>query len=262
MVLIFILGTIIGSFLNVVIFRLPKGEKLGGRSHCPNCGKVLGPKELVPLFSLLFQRAKCSGCGNKISWQYFSVELITGLLFAVTYFLFPLSTILDYIFLIKALVIISVLIVVFVIDLKYYLILDKVTFWAFGLVGLLNIVIDIYSKNPFFSFNSYFISGIFAAVAASLPFFIIWFISKGKWMGFGDVKFALFLGFAFGLPLVFVSIFLAVILGGVVSIILLLFKVKSLKSQIPFGIFLSLSGVLTLYFGSEILFWYLAFLGF
>jgi len=261
-ILIFILGTIIGSFLNVVIFRLPKEEKLGGRSSCPNCGRVLSPRELVPLFSFLFQGAKCRGCGNKISPQYFFVELATGLLFVFTYFLFPLETVLDYIFIVKALFAICIFVVVFVVDLKYFLILDKVTFWALGLVGLLNIVIDIYLKNPFFSGNSYFVTGIIAAIVGSLPFFIIWFISKGKWMGFGDVKIALFLGFVFGLPLVFVNIFLAVILGGFVSIIFLLFKIKSLKSQIPLGVFLSLSGVITIYFGQEMLAWYLALLGF
>jgi len=259
---LFIFGSLIGSFLNVVILRLPKGEKLTGRSHCPNCGHELSPLELLPIFSFLFLKGKCSSCSVKISWRYFIIEVITGLLFALSWWLLKPETGLEFVILFRNLFVISALIVVFVVDLEHYLILDSVTFFSLAVVVLLNIVIDLTSNTKLLSLHGHLLGGIIGAILAALPFYLLWFVSKGRWMGFGDVKLALLLGAIFGSPVVFVNLILAVFLGTLASVFLLALKSKTLKSQIPFGTFLSLAAVVTLYWGERLLRWYLSLLGF
>ena len=258
----FIYGACIGSFLNVVILRLPEGKRLNGRSHCPGCGHNLAWWELLPLLSFLALKGKCSSCGKKISSQYFIIELLTAALFMLSLmYLRPASPAI-YILLLKYWLSISVLIVVFLVDFRHYLILDGVIFPGMVGAAVLNLVLDIVLRVPFLSVHSNFFGGIVGALAASSPFFLLWYFSRGRFMGFGDVKLALLLGLILGYPQVLVCLFLAVILGGAVSVVLLLATNKTLKSQIPFGTFLSLAAIFCLFYGGSLLHWYLAILGF
>lgn len=255
-------GSIIGSFLNVVILRLPNEEKLQGRSHCFNCKKTLGYLDLFPIFSYLFLGGRCRYCKTKISVRYITIELLTGLLFALAvYFLKPL-VILDYILLLKFLIAISALLVIFVVDLENFIILDSVLIFVAISVSVLNLILDIFTGVGLFNIYSNFFGGLLAAVIAWLPFFMLWYISKGKWMGFGDVKLALVLGIILGFPNIFVGLMLSVLLGGFVSVLLLTFTSKTLQTKLPFGTFLSIGTILALFYGNSILNWYLAFLGF
>lgn len=248
----FVFGTLIGSFLNVAIWRLPRGEKLGGRSACPRCGRVLGSKELIPVISFVWQNGKCRGCRDRISPRYPIIEILTGLLFAYTTWVFIPYLLVDYIWLLRALYIVSLCITIFVIDYEHYLILDRVIYPAYVLVLILNIIHS-YATGTLQTMDGLFISGLLGALLGFAPFWAIWYLSKGKWMGFGDVKFAALIGLMMGVNRLPVAIFLGVFVGTIVSIILLLMGKKKMASAVPFGTFLAVGTMLALWWGPQIL---------
>ncbi|MBI5529876.1 MAG: prepilin peptidase [Candidatus Doudnabacteria bacterium] len=258
----FIFGSAIGSFLNVLTLRLPEEESLGGRSHCPSCKHILSSSDLVPLFSFLWLRGKCRYCKTKISARYFMVELATALLFAWVYAALLPESIFGIVILIRYWFVAAVFVSVFVIDLEHFVILDKMVLLSSIVVASINIILSIIAGSSVFSINGLFISGLVGAVAGFLPFYALWFVSKGKWLGFGDVKFALLLGLILGWPQIYVGYFFAIMIGGFVSSILLIFTKKSLKSRLPFGTFLTVGAFLAMLYGPLFLKWYLAFLGF
>ncbi len=243
--IIFILGLLIGSFLNVVICRLKiKQTILFNRSYCPKCGNVLKWHDLIPLFSFLIQKGKCRYCGKKISWQYPLVELATGLLFVLVFYkFFP-----DYLNLTYHLIIVSFLIIVFVYDLKHYLILDKIVFPAAVIVFIYQII------------NGNYFNPLLAAISASGFFLSLVLFSKGKWMGLGDVKFAFFMGLFLGWPNILLALLLSFVSGAIIGIVLISFGKKGIKSEIPFGPFLVGATVLTMFYGGDIIRMYLGFL--
>lgn len=257
----FILGSCIGSFLNVVNMRLVKEQSLGGRSHCFGCHKTLQFLDLVPIFSFIFLQGRCRYCKNPISSRYFISEIFMGFLFLFGVSIFPISNLSEIVNLLKYFVVISGLFVVFVIDFEHFLIYDIVLYITGGLILFLNLVLDIFSGN-LFTFNSIVLNSLVAGFFAWLPFYSLWFFSKGRWMGYGDVKLAFLLGVILGYPNIFVGLFLAFILGGLVSIVLLLFFDKKMHSRIPFGTFLSIGTVIAMLYGEKLLKMYLFYLGF
>jgi leader peptidase (prepilin peptidase) / N-methyltransferase len=261
-ILTFCFGAVIGSFLNVVILRLPKEQTLTGRSHCPVCGHTLGLFDLVPIFSFLFLRGRCHYCKTKISWRYFILETLTGLLFVLAYLKTQPLNLPEVLILLKFLIVIATLVVVFVVDLEHFLILDSVVFPVSLIILLMNLSIDYFSKTPILSMHSNLVSGLLGAAFLWLLFFLVWYFSKGQWLGFGDVKLAVLLGLILGWPLIFVGFMLAVISGGIISTCLLIFSGKTLKTQIPFGTFLAFGTILAMFYGEKLLSWYLAILGF
>lgn len=255
-----------GSFLNVVILRLKKNESITKkRSHCLFCKRKLTWRELIPVISFLFQKGKCFGCGKKIPWQYPLVEFFTGLLFLIGFIYSApglpageaggliLSWQFPYIIYNLFLwIIFCFLIVIFVYDLKYYLVADQIIYPAI----IISLLFDIYlwvSSGQL----SVLISSLIASLIAGGFFLIIILISKGKWMGMGDVKIGILMGLILNVPQIFVALFLAFMIGAIVSIILLILKKKNLKSEIPFGPFLVSATLLTLFFGGPLLNWYL-----
>jgi len=239
--LIFIFGLAIGSFLNVVIFRLGTNESiLVGRSHCPKCGAILKWYDLIPALSFLIQKGKCRYCEKKISFQYPIVEIITGFLFVLILSKFGLDSLITY----YLLLISCFLIVIFVYDLKNYLILDKIVFPAIIIVLFYQILMGNF-LNPFLS-----------ALLASGFFLSLVLISKGKWMGMGDVKFAILMGLILGWPNILLALFLSFFSGAIIGIVLILFGKKGLKSQIPFGPFLVGSTILIMLYGEYLNIWY------
>ncbi len=266
--LVFIFGTAVGSFLNVVILRLPAGARLTGRSHCASCGHVLGFLDLFPILSFIFLRGKCRYCPSRISSRYIIIEAAVGILFALAFLFISPYDAAGVLTLVKFLLLISVCVVTFVVDLEHYVILENLVLSAAVAGLLINLSLDLAGGQKIFSISSLFVAGLAGAVLGALPIYILWYASKfklgetGRWMGFGDVELMVFLGAVTGFPMVGIVLFIGVLMGGAVSVFLLLSGKKNLKSQVPFGTFLVPAAIVTMFYGERLLSWYLAILGF
>jgi len=249
--IVFIFGTFIGSFLNCVIYRIENNLSfLKGRSFCPHCKHKLGFFDLFPIFSFIFLKAKCRYCGKKISIQYPLIEIITGLLFLLIFVYFQFSTI-NFLYL---LIVSSLLLILFVYDLKHYIIPDKVIYLLIGITFFYQLIYNFQVIN--FNFWPF----LFSAFGAAGFFFLIWFFSKGKCMGFGDVNLTFFMGLFLGWPNILVALFSAFFIGAIIGIGLIVSGKKKLKSQVPFGPFLITGTFLALFWGQNLINWYLDFL--
>lgn len=236
----FIFGLIIGSFLNVVVYRLNVAESLLGRSHCPHCKKKIRWYDNIPLLSFLVLSAKCRDCNGKISWQYPLVELFTGIVFALfgNYFFIavdPQSWITVFYFLVLS----SLLLIIFVYDLKYMEI-PMIVFWvALGWVIAYCLFSDWMNFSPQVGiWNLSIFSGLIGGFLAFLFFFILVSVSKERWMGMGDAYLAFLAGLIVGFPKIIITLTLAFFIGSIFSVILLAMKKKTMKSQVPFAPFL------------------------
>jgi leader peptidase (prepilin peptidase) / N-methyltransferase len=258
-IIIFIIGTAIGSFLNVVILRLPQEKSIvKERSSCMDCKTKLKPYDMIPIVSFFVLRGKCRSCREKISWQYPLIEFVTGLLFVFVAYYYHLGTTLVDPFAIRDLVFVCALIVIFVTDLKHFLIFDAVTIplaiFAFGF----NLYLYATSSN-FWMICLYL---IIAMVVGAGFFYLQYFLSKGKWIGFGDVKMGLMMGAMLSWPKILAALFVAYIVGALYGIIILILRKGKMKTQVPFGVFLSLATLITLFYGGQLLNWYLSYLNF
>ena len=251
-VFIIILGLLIGSFLNVVIFRLHRQESfVKGPSKCLFCGHRLYTKDLVPVFSYIFLKGRCRYCQHRFSKQYPLVELDTALTFVLVFYsivtslnILYLST-KDILHILNWWVISSFLIVIFVYDLKYYLILDIVIWPA---------VVFVFIANIFLGFS--ILNLLIGLVIGGGFFYLQYAISKGKWIGGGDILLGILMGIILGWPMILTALFIAYVLGGFVAVILLLFNKKKWSSKIPFGTFLSLATFITMLYGEVLYNWY------
>ncbi len=278
----FIFGAIIGSFLNVVLYRFNTGKGLGGRSKCSSCKRTLDARDLFPIVSWIALRGKCRTCESKISPQYVLVEIFTAVLFLFVYLknasildtsplIFAVSTIIS-------LVIMSLLVLITVYDLKHKIIPDEFSY-AFAIIAFLQIFLNFnYAKSSIYlgiplssgGFIGYegvlmLLSGIFVA----FPFYFLWLVSSGRWMGLGDAKLALGIGWLLGIKYGFSAIVFAFWIGAVISLIVMggislmryisrktggrgflavkqIYSVK-FKSEIPFAPFLII-GLLIVFF--------------
>jgi leader peptidase (prepilin peptidase) / N-methyltransferase len=243
-IIFFIFGIVFGSFFNVIIDRLPENESiLKGRSHCDFCKKQLRWFELIPLFSFIFQMGKCLRCGKKLSFQYPLVEFITGLIFVYAFILGNdnLVLILAYI------VIFSSFIINFMVDLKYQILLDSMI-----CLTILGSIIRIFVLNPF---SSLWLPFLGAGLGAGGFFFILWFMTRGRGMGFGDVKLGFALGIFLGYPWVIYALYTAFLTGAFLGVILIMLGKKKLKSQVAFGPFLIVGSIIALQYGNILTGW-------
>lgn len=234
--------------MNCVIYRLEQGKSfLKGRSSCPHCKRQLSWQDLIPIFSFLFLKGRCRYCQKPISRQYPLVELFTGIIFVLVYYFLrsDLSGRSDL--LIFNLVISSFFIIIFVYDLKHYIIPDKVVFPAIGIAFVYDLL-----KSDFQWKSDFLIS----AVGASGFFFLIVLISRGKGMGIGDIKLAFLMGLFLGWPNIIAALFLAIFLGAIMGIGLIISGKKTLKSEVPFGPFLTIGAFLALFWGEKIMNFY------
>ena len=236
--IIIFLGLVVGSFLNCLIYRLEKNKSfLKGRSFCPLCHHKLEWKDLIPVLSFLFLKGKCRYCHKKISWQYPLVEIFTGLIFFLIFnFQLPIFNF----------VIAPFLIVIFVYDLKHRLIPDKIVYPAIA-ISFINIALDFSSA----------VNYLLAAFGAAAFFLIVVLLSRGKWMGVGDIKLAFLMGLVLGFPNILVALFMAFFAGAAIGILMIAFYGKSLKSEVPFGPFLAGGTLIAVFFGEAIADWYL-----
>lgn len=241
-----VLGIVTGSFLNVVILRVPREESiiLPG-SHCPQCQRALRPGELIPLVSFLLQRGRCRGCGRQIAWRYPAVELLTGFLFFLTAAVSlrvgiqPGQLFLNFVF-------VAVLIALSFIDWDTYLLPDVLTLPLLGL-GLLGALFLPGTPGGWESLLSALGAGsVFWGVAKMYP----------QGMGRGDVKLVAALGAFLGFPSIFMAIFIGSFLGVVAGSIHCFKRQKGFPRQIPFGPYLALGAFVTLLWGPQILTWY------
>ena len=252
-ILLFIFGLSIGSFINAAVFRLHEGKSVAlDRSRCPKCDHVLSWYELIPLLSFLIQYGRCRACKQKISWQYPLVELAAGLLFIFICYQFLGFNFLHVNFqLWYLLLVFSALLFIFVFDFKYYIIPNRVLYPLIATVLLHNLFV--------FSSTENFWRLLAIAPAAGF-FLILYLISRGTWIGFGDVKFGIFMGLFLGWPAVLAALFLSYLLGALVGGLLMFLGSKTLKSQVPFGPFLIAGTFIAFFYGEQMIEWYLTLL--
>jgi leader peptidase (prepilin peptidase)/N-methyltransferase len=239
----FLFGTCIGSFLNVCIFRLPNEKSIiFPASHCLQCGTELKPVDNIPIISFLLLGGKCRSCHTRISWQYPLVELLTGILFALTALRFGWQWDTAV-----ALILISASIVVSVIDLRIQIIPNVISLPGI-VIGLL---INLLPSSPLG-----FLNAVYGMLLGGGLFYLVALVSRGG-MGGGDVKLIAMFGAFLGWKKCLLTIFLGVLLGALVGVVLMLLKRKGRKDPIPFGPFLCIGALISVFYGREIIFWYL-----
>ena len=222
-VTLFILGLLVGSFLNVLIYRLPRGIGfVKGRSACPHCEKQIAWYDLMPVISFVLLHGRCRNCHAPISFQYPLIEIISGI-----FFVFAPSII--------ALILLEIFLVIAVIDYQHLIIPDSLVIIV-GLVGLFQL-------------------HLFTALASAGFFGILWLISNGRWIGFGDVKLAGALGLFFGFPATLLIIYIAIMVGGAVGLVLMATRRATMKTALPFGSLLCVSAGVYLFYGDAIRIW-------
>lgn len=247
----FIVGSAIGSFLNVVIDRSTRGESLGGRSYCDHCRATLGTLDLVPIISFVTLGAKCRYCKKPLSWQYPLVETITASLFLLAVYILAANGALDVKTLAFWLYLTSTMIVVAVVDFKFQLIPTTIVFAA-SLIALV--------YNYFTLSSSLFIDCVLAAFGAALFFLAIVVFTRGRGMGQGDIVLGFLIGIVLGIKATVLSLFLAFFSGALVSLLLIALGRKKFGQTVPFAPFLVLGFLASLFFSKQILDWYLGML--
>jgi len=238
---VFLVGLCVGSFLNVVLLRTRVGKSfVVGRSRCMACDVALGPAELVPVFSYVALRGRCRHCASPISAQYPLVEFFTGILFLSCYFQGG-----GWATFARDITFVAFLVIVFVYDLRYMEILDRFTLPAMAVALLFNVSLGM---NPR--------SLVIGAAAVGGFFLVQYAISRGRWIGAGDIRMGFLMGFMLGFQQGLIALFLAYFFGAFVGVMLIMFKKADGKTQIPFGTFLSAATVAALLFGDVISSWY------
>lgn len=284
--ILFLFGLGIGSFLNVLSLRYEPGGRIfarpsiGGRSHCRSCQRTLAWYELIPLLSFIIQLGRCRGCGGKISWQYPLVELISALAtvfipkflyqhysagsfailggsIAIFYLTVALWLVATYTFILMA-----------VIDFRHYLLPDQGNI-LLGIIGILIIKLKYFFPNFFsgrvsflgpyagvFGFSSLLIGAGLAVLSAIIIFGGIILLSRGRGMGLGDLKLAIPIALILGWPDVILAFASSFVIGAVISVLLIAFRGRSLKSVVPFGPFLIIGVFVIMFYGEPLARWY------
>lgn len=249
--LVLIFGLVWGSFLSVVINRIDNlGSVLVSRSHCPKCKKKLGVIDLFPLLSFIFLRGKCRHCKAKISLEYPLIELLSCFLVLAIYLKFSISF-----FSVMLFLSVSALLVASFLDARHM----EVDLWLF-IAGTIFGLIWFFSR---FGLNSgalvSLVSGILVAIILPLAFYLV---SRETWMGLGDILFALWTACILGFPGALAAIFIAFLSGAIFGIILLIIKGKISGIKVPFGPFIAFGAIVALFYGQQIVDFYLKLIGF
>ena len=259
--IIFITGLFIGSFLGVLVDRIPKKQNaIKGRSRCDKCKKELGILDLIPILSFVFLRGKCRYCHAKLSLSYPAIEICTGIMFVLTfYFVSSGFTIYDLRFMISFvfyLFMIASFIVIFFTDLKYGIIPDKIVVPSI-LITFLWLIAN--RQSPI---ANHLLSGVGAFLFFIVISYGFYILTKKQSMGGGDIKLSFLLGLFLGFPGILVALYLAFLTGGIIAIILIIWRKKAFsKDTLPFGPFLITGAIISLFFGNYIYFLALNILG-
>ncbi|MFA7286156.1 MAG: prepilin peptidase [Patescibacteria group bacterium] len=239
----FILGLFVGSFLNVLILRTVAGESfITGRSHCPQCGVTLSFLHMLPVVSYLALAGKCAKCQSSISLQYPVVEFVTGCCFALLASSYaPAELSMLYPYLLKDFVITMGLLALFVFDARWYAVPDAVALPVAGVAAFLNILLGMPWRAVFLG----------AAVGAGL-YAVLWVVSRGRWVGDGDIRLGAVVGAAVGWPGTLAALYVSYLIGGVVAIALVATGRKELGGMLPMGTFLMAATFFVLLFPERI----------
>ena len=241
--LIFVIGAVIGSFLNVCIYRLPKNlDIIYTRSFCPKCKKKINWFDNIPLISFIILKFKCR-CGKKsIPFQYFTVELVSAL-----FLCFVFATVFNYLDLIIISLIFYTFVVIFFIDIKHFIIPDSLNFSLISLGILKN-----FFPETSLNLNQDMFQSLFGGALGYLTIWLIIILYKKiknvEAMGFGDAKLLAGIGFILGFQSIFITLFIAAILGLTFSVPKLITKKHSLQTAIPFGPFLILGSIIYFFY--------------
>lgn len=259
---LFVIGTIVGSFVNVVVYRSVRDEDwVHGRSQCEECGKTIHWYDNIPLLSFIFLKGKCRYCKKTIGITHPVVEFLTGSLFVWWYWggtLFfkltdaPFQVIQPLFWLVIGIILLLIVIT----DLLYYLIPDSAVI-SLTIITLLYRVLLL--SNGIMQLED-FLWSLLGVTMASGFFAGLWYLTKGKGMGFGDVKLMIPVALLVGWPHIIMTIFISFILGAVVGVGLITAGKKKFGQHLPFGPFIIASTIITLIWGDQLLQWYFGFL--
>ncbi|MEK7171327.1 MAG: prepilin peptidase [Patescibacteria group bacterium] len=257
---LFILGAAIGSFTSVIIYRLHKKEKgiFGGKSSCAECKTALKPLDLVPILSYLVLRGKCRYCNKEISYMYPALELVTGALFALLFYKFQFvdsnlvfSEAILGMYALYAFYT-FVLVFTFFFDLHYLKVSDEILIPAI-LIGLIATI-----ATPL---TPHFIDALIGLGIGVAFFGLQSLVSRGKWVGLGDLRIGAFMGVILGWELMLVALFISYMIGSAISIFIAIKQKKFYGVKVPFAPFLVTGTFLTIFLGDKILNWYLGGMG-
>jgi leader peptidase (prepilin peptidase)/N-methyltransferase len=238
--IIFIMGLLCGSFLNVCIFRIPlKQDIVYKRSHCPCCGNALKWSELIPVFSFLAQKGRCRSCAAKLSFQYPLVELLNGMVYVWIYHLYGL-TVHALLYCLCA----SALLVISVIDWRTFEIPPGLNLFIF-ILGLIHVFFDLAN----------WLQYVFGFVAVSGLFLLIYLVTKGRGIGGGDIKLMAAAGFLLGWQHILLAMMIGAISGSAIH--LLLMAIKGKTRVLAFGPYLAFGIFVAMLYGGELIRWYL-----
>lgn len=243
LIVVFLLGLAAGSFINAWVYRLHKKLPIArGRSQCPHCKQKLVARDLIPVLSYLALRGKCRYCSKNISWQYPAVELATAILFVLAAITMPDGLMWHW-------YTIVVLITLFVYDARYMLLPDRVTLPALAVLTLVHIVTALNTDG-----GENLLEQLFLPILVGGGFFALQFIvSKGRWIGGGDIRLGALMGVILGWPGILTGLMVAYVIGAVVSIALIATKKKTMQSAVPFGTFLAVATVITMFWTEQVL---------
>ncbi|MBI1863443.1 prepilin peptidase [Candidatus Microgenomates bacterium] len=241
--ILFVYGLAFGSFLNVLADRLSMEQTIGGRSHCDYCKKTLRWNDLIPVISYVLLKGKCRYCHKKLSVQYPLVELVTGVVFVLSWYYSPFTLPILRIF---SIALSSVLLVILVADLRYQIIPDEM---QVALVGIAMLMI---------LFSGATLTGILLrlgeGILVMLPILILFLLTRGRGMGFGDVKLAFGIGVLLGVYRGGLALYIAFLTGAIVGVGLLASRRTKMKNKIAFGPFLVVGIVCLFYFQKQVFF--------
>lgn len=247
-VIIFLLGLALGSFFNVCIYRIPIDKSIVfPPSHCTSCNNRLKAKDLVPVFSYIFLKGKCRYCKSKVSIRYPFVELLTGLMYFISYLVFGLSW-----SLLISLVFVSLLLIITFTDLDHMIIPDEII-----LVGLIAaLVYQLVRITPVDYFDA-----IIGLLVGGGSFLLIALLSKlilkKEGMGGGDIKLMAMIGATIGWKLTVLTIFLSAYIAAILGGGMILLKIKKKGQYLPYGPFIAIAAIVALYWGNDIINWWL-----
>jgi prepilin signal peptidase PulO-like enzyme (type II secretory pathway) len=253
--ILIVLGLCFGSFVNALVWRLHEGRDwVHERSECVHCHHELAPLDLIPVLSWLMLRGKCRYCHKPISVQYPLVEALTAALFVISYLEWPMALHGSEVVVFGLwLAILIGLVALLVYDLRWMLLPNKLVFPLIGLALVMQLISIAHNWRGW----GLLVSLALAVVIGGGVFYAIFQVSDGKWIGGGDVKLGFLLGLLVGTPAKsLLVIFLAAVLGTVVSLPMLLSKKLQRTSTIPFGPFLIVAGIVAVLFGDSIINWY------
>lgn len=251
-IIIFVFGAVIGSFLNVCIFRLPAGMKITGRSHCLKCNARIKWYDLIPIISYIVLRGHCRNCKSKISVQYPLIEALNGILYVFVFYVRGFNSLYDCLISCSYCFVISALLVISVIDSRTNTIPFGINIFI-AVMGLLSTVITFFKSGNNINVIIDHLSGLFSV---SLLLLVIYLVTRGKGIGGGDIKLMAAAGLVLGLGQNIVAFLIGCILATIIHPIRM--KVQHLDSMLAFGPYLSVGIVLSMLFGRQIVDWYLA----